>query len=62
MRLFSPDLFRNFAIGFALGGLLVVGVNAEGWSAQVAPPAQAASLAKAPQPSAEFVILPEGTA
>ena len=30
MRLFDRDLFRSFAIGFALGGALIVAVMASG--------------------------------
>lgn len=58
MRLFSSDLFRNFGIGFALGAVLIVGVNAEDWSGAVASPAQAAEPFKAPSPASEFVIAP----
>lgn len=61
MRLFAPDLFRNFGIGFALGALLVVGASAREWGT-LAPPAQAAELAAtgaaADAPTAEFVIAP----
>jgi hypothetical protein len=62
MRLFSPDLFRNFGIGFALGAVLIVGANAEDWNSAVASPAQAAEL-HAPAdtltaPTDEFVIAP----
>lgn len=56
MRLFSTDLFRNFSIGFIVGALLIAGANAESWSDQIAPAAQAAETLKAPAPSAEFVI------
>ncbi|MDC8755746.1 hypothetical protein OIK40_13935 [Erythrobacter sp. sf7] len=59
MRLFSSDLARNFSIGFVIGTLLVAGANAHEWSEEISPPAHAAVMAKAPQPSAEFVILPE---
>lgn len=56
MRLFAPDLFRNFGIGFALGALLiVVGANAQG---SVAAPAQAAEPLQAPVPTADFAIAP----
>jgi hypothetical protein len=61
MRLFSNDLFRNFAIGFAAGAVIVAGVNVEDWDGRLASPAQAAAMPKAPAPSAEFVIAPEGT-
>lgn len=61
MRFLSSDLFRNFGIGFALGAVLVVGVNVDGWSALEAP-AEAAELSVAPSvpaPTAEFVIAPD---
>ncbi len=60
MRLFSPDLFRNFGIGFAAGTLLIVGANAERWGGKLSSPAQAAETLEAPSPSAEFVIAPTG--
>ena len=64
MRLFSPDLFRNFGIGFALGALLIVGAKADSWTGELAPAAQAAELRQAPAspdaPAPEFVIAPEG--
>lgn len=62
MRLFAPDLFRNFAIGFAAGAVLIVGANAEHWGAELSSPANAAQTLQAPLPSSEFVIVPEGTA
>ena len=58
MRLFTPDLIRNFGLGFLVGALLVAGANAEDWSGDLASPAKAAQLAKAPVPSHEFVIVP----
>lgn len=58
MRLFSPDLFRNFGFGFVLGALLVVGANMQDRNGGVASPAQAAEVLKAPAPTAEFVIAP----
>jgi hypothetical protein len=60
MRLFSPDLFRNFGFGFALGALLIVGAKAESWTGALAPAAQAAEMraAAADAPSAEFVVTP----
>lgn len=58
MRLFSPDLFRNFGIGFVLGAVLIVGANAESWSGAVASPAQAAEPYKTPAPADDFVIAP----
>lgn len=60
MRLFSPDLFRSFGIGFALGAVVIFGANADSWSDAVAPAAQAAEWQAAPAapdaPTAEFVI------
>lgn len=61
MRLFSSDLVRNFGIGFVVGALLVAGANAQDWSGELSSPALAAQMPKAPAPSAEFVIAPEGT-
>ncbi len=58
MRFLSSDLFRNFGIGFALGAVLIVGANADDWSAAVASPAQAAEIVQNPAPSGEFVIAP----
>ncbi|TAD75914.1 MAG: hypothetical protein EAY70_10180 [Sphingomonadales bacterium] len=58
MRLLASDLLRNFGIGFVLGAVLIVGANAESWSAAVATPAQAAELPQPPAPSADFVIAP----
>ena len=62
MRLFSPDLFRNFGFGFALGALLIVGAKADSWSGELAPAAQAAELRQAPAdaPTAEFLIALQG--
>lgn len=56
MRLFSSDLFRNFAFGFVAGALMIAGANVENWSGKLASPAQAAETLEAPAPSAEFVI------
>ncbi|KPF63854.1 hypothetical protein IP79_08475 [Porphyrobacter sp. AAP60] len=61
MRLFSTDLIRNFGIGFVVGTVLVVGANAQSWSGDLASPALAAQMPKAPAVSADFVIAPEGT-
>lgn len=59
MRLFAPDLYRNFGIGFALGALLiVVGANAADDRGALASPAQAAELVKVPAPAQEFVVAP----
>lgn len=54
MKLFTADLYRNFAIGFAIGAAFVGVANAENWSDQVAPPAQAAQVLEAPQPTDDF--------
>ena len=54
MKLFSSDLYRNFAIGFAIGAAFVGVANAESWSDQVTAPAQAAPALEAPQPSDDF--------
>ncbi|MFM7349988.1 MAG: hypothetical protein ACKO01_10950 [Erythrobacter sp.] len=58
MRLFAPDLYRNFGIGFLLGAALIVGVNAADGGSTVASPAQAAELVNVPAPTAEFAIAP----
>ena len=60
MRLFSSDLFRNFSIGFVIGALLVVGVNAQGWDREFT--ARAAPMPDRIEPAAEFVIAPEQVA
>jgi hypothetical protein len=44
MGLFKPDLYRNFAIGFALGAGLVVWQIAPGMADQLVPHAQAATM------------------
>lgn len=56
MRLFSPDLIRNFAAGFVVGALLVAGANAESWGSKLSSPAQAAEMRTAPALSSDFVI------
>lgn len=60
MRLFSTDLYRNFGIGFALGAVAIVGLNADDWTGAVASPAQAAEMSASdsiiPAPTNEFVI------
>lgn len=61
MRLFTSDLFRNFAIGFVAGAVLVAGANAQSWGGELSSPAQAAEMPRAPAVSSEFVIAPEGT-
>jgi hypothetical protein len=63
MTLFAPDLYRNFAFGFAAGGLIVAAATAEHWAPSLESPLQAASPLGAPPASAEFTIEPlEGIA
>ena len=59
MTLFSPDLFRNFGIGFAIGAAIVGAATIGEWSDEISPPAQAAETREAPQPSADFWSLGE---
>ena len=54
MRLFAPDLYRQFAIGFVAGTLMVGAATFDQWSDEISPPAQAAETAQAPQPSPDF--------
>lgn len=56
MTLFTPDLYRNFAIGFIAGGLLIGAATFDEWSDAIESPAQAAAPIEAPQPSDEFLI------
>jgi len=43
MGLFTPDLYRSFAFGFAVGAV-IIGVSAvPNWGAELASPAQAAT-------------------
>lgn len=59
MRLFAPDLFRQFGIGFAVGALLVGAATINQWSDQISPPAQAAETPQAPPPSDDFWSISE---
>lgn len=59
MTLFTPELFRNFAVGFALGAVALGMVNVDQWSDQVSSPAQAAPPLEAPQPSEDFWSIAE---
>ena len=43
MGLFKADLYRNFAIGFAIGAAAVGAMTADEWKAEIATPAYAAS-------------------
>ncbi len=58
MGLFKSDLYRNFAIGFAVGAAFV-GLSATGgWDGEIASPAQAAEMDifETVEPSNEFII------
>lgn len=58
MNLFTPDLFRNFALGFVVGGALI-GLSAfDVVSSTLDAPVNAAQPIVAPQPADEFVIEP----
>ncbi|QFT76479.1 hypothetical protein [Erythrobacter sp. THAF29] len=59
MALFTPDLYRNFAIGFVGGALIVAAATADQWADEISPPAQAAEQLHAPQPSDDFWMLAE---
>nr|WP_298931921.1 hypothetical protein [uncultured Erythrobacter sp.] len=59
MSLFSADLFRNFALGFAIGGAIVGAASMDQWSDHITPPAQAAAALEAPQPSDDFWSIAE---
>ncbi|MEA1618576.1 hypothetical protein SOQ14_06570 [Erythrobacter sp. T5W1-R] len=61
MRLFAPDLYRNFAIGFAVGAALIAGANVENWGDELASPARAAETPHAPGPSPEAFLGAEST-
>ncbi|MEM9502043.1 MAG: hypothetical protein AAF941_09375 [Pseudomonadota bacterium] len=59
MRLFAPDLYRNFGIGFVAGALAIGATAIEDWQnidTDIVPMARAA---EAPQPSSEFLIRDE---
>ena len=58
MTLFAPDLFRNFALGFAAGGFIVGLATFGAWAPHVESPARAAAPLAAPAPDAEFLIAP----
>ncbi len=60
MTLFTPDLFRKFALGFVAGALMLGAFNFEEWSDQVSPPANAAAdPVETPPPSDDFWTLSE---
>ncbi len=58
MTLFTPDLFRNFGIGFLAGAIVLAASTLDEWGPHLESPAQAATPLEAPAPSAEFVIEP----
>lgn len=58
MFIFSPDLYRQFGIGFLIGAGLIGAANFGGLAEQVSSPAQAAQSVQAPQPAPEFHIQP----
>ena len=59
MTLFTPDLYRNFAIGFAAGAVIVGIATIGELSDEISPPAQASETLAAPQPSDQFWTLSE---
>lgn len=62
MTLFSADLYRNFALGFVAGALIVGATTADQWVDTLESPARAAAPLEAPQADADFLIEPLGTA
>lgn len=58
MTLFTPDLFRNFALGFVAGGLILGITNFDVVENTLDAPVNAAQPLEAPQPSDEFLIAP----
>lgn len=58
MNLFTPDLFRNFALGFALGGVILAVSSFDLVGSTLDAPANAAAPLQMPQPSDEFAIAP----
>ena len=47
MGLFTSDLYRSFAIGFAIGAAVIVVTAVPNWTADLASPAQAATAQEA---------------
>ena len=43
MGLFTPDLYRNFAIGFAVGAVIIGASSVPNWEADLSSPVQAAT-------------------
>jgi len=58
MSLFTPDLYRNFAIGFVVGALGMAAAHAGTVRDAIESPAHAAEPVEAPQAHAEFTIEP----
>ncbi|MEM1053036.1 MAG: hypothetical protein AAGI28_13185 [Pseudomonadota bacterium] len=58
MNLFTPDLFRNFALGFVAGGVLIGFSNFDVIENTLDAPVNAAQPFEAPETSDEFVIVP----
>ncbi len=58
MQLFTADLYRNFALGFAAGTLMMGIASFDQWSDEIAPPANAAAPTPAPELADEFRIAP----
>jgi hypothetical protein len=61
MRLFAPDLYRNFAIGFAVGAALIAVTSADRWDGNLASPAIAAETPHTPGPSPEAFLTADRT-
>lgn len=58
MQLFTADLYRNFALGFLAGALIMGVATFDQWSDQIAPPARAAEPAAVLDVADDFVIEP----
>ena len=58
MTLFAPDLYRNFAIGFAAGALMVAAAYSDEWASKLESPAVAAQPLETPAADAVFAIEP----
>lgn len=58
MNLFTPDLFRNFAIGFIVGSAIISVSTFDLVGSTLDAPVNAAEPIEAPAPSDEFVIAP----
>ncbi|MEP3051999.1 MAG: hypothetical protein ABJP48_04565 [Erythrobacter sp.] len=61
MGLMKPDLYRNFGIGFLVGGLFVVAAASDSGTGDFAAPAQAAEIEvfEPVEPTSEFIITVE---